>query len=54
MALHLVNAAFSRGDLSMTYAMTEIFSQLFDIVDSSLGVRMDRQRLVAAPPWRRP
>ncbi|MDK8451058.1 PRD domain-containing protein [Corynebacterium mastitidis] len=47
-ALHLVNAAFSRGDLSMTYAMTEVFSQLFDIVDSSLGIRMDRQGLAAA------
>ncbi|MDO5626897.1 MAG: CAT RNA binding domain-containing protein [Mobilicoccus sp.] len=32
-ALHLVNAAFSTGDLSQTYAMTGILQQLFEVIE---------------------
>lgn len=46
--LHLVNAAFHTDDLSDTYTMTGLFSQLFDIVDSSLGITMDRKSVNAA------
>ncbi|KQU07143.1 phosphocarrier protein HPr [Rhodococcus sp. Leaf7] len=37
-ALHLVNAGFASGDLSFTYQMTGVFTQLFDI----MGVEYDR------------
>lgn len=47
-ALHLVNAAFSRGDLTLTYAMTEVFAQLFDVVDACRGMPVDRNSMQAA------
>lgn len=46
--LHVVNAAFHTDDLSDTYTMTGLFSQLFNIVDSSLGITMDRTSVNAA------
>ena len=46
--LHVVNAAFHTDDLSDTYTMTGLFSQLFNIVDSSLGIAMDRTSVNAA------
>lgn len=47
-ALHLVNAGFHSGDLSATYQMTGIFSQLFDVVDSAYGITVDRHSVNAA------
>lgn len=37
-ALHFINAlAFTSGDLSQTYAMTGLLSQIFDVVESAYG-----------------
>lgn len=41
-ALHLVNASFNTGDLSATYQMTGLFSQIFDVVESATGHPIDR------------
>jgi beta-glucoside operon transcriptional antiterminator len=36
--LHFINAlAFTDGDLSRTYAMTEVFTQIFDVLESAYG-----------------
>ncbi|MEL4358778.1 MULTISPECIES: PRD domain-containing protein [unclassified Luteococcus] len=47
-ALHLVNASFNTGDLSKTYQMTGVFSQIFDVVESSIGRPLDRDSANAA------
>lgn len=47
-ALHLVNASFNTGDLSKTYQMTGVFSQIFDIIESATGHPMDRESANAA------
>ncbi|MGV0351773.1 PRD domain-containing protein [Corynebacterium guaraldiae] len=47
-ALHLVNAGFRVEDLSFTYEMTELFTQLFDVIDRALGLRVDRNSVSAA------
>lgn len=41
-ALHLVNAAFNQGNLALTYRMTGIFSQIFDMIESAFGEPLDR------------
>lgn len=33
-ALHLVNSSFNAGDLSQTYLMTGVFSQIFDVIEN--------------------
>ena len=37
-ALHLVNADFAPGDLSRTYAMTDLIQQVLDVVGQDMGV----------------
>lgn len=40
-ALHLVNAGFSTGDLSFTYTMTGVLNQLLDHLEREYGVPLD-------------
>lgn len=47
-ALHLVTAGFSGGDLSATYRMTGVINQLFDVLDQVLPVPVDRESINAA------
>ncbi|MHA7299532.1 PRD domain-containing protein [Pseudarthrobacter sp. MDT3-1] len=47
-ALHLVNAAFATGDLSYTYQMTGVFTQLFEVLDQAYGRPFDRDTVNAA------
>ena len=47
-ALHLVNAGFATGDLSYTYQMTGVFTQLFDVLEQYTGWRIDRHTVNAA------
>lgn len=39
-ALHLVNAGFSTGDLSATYAMTGIIQQLVGVIEQTYGLTL--------------
>ncbi len=41
LALHLVNAGFSTGDLSYTYTMTSVISQLIEVIELTFDVRLD-------------
>lgn len=41
LALHLVNAGFSTGDLSFTYTMTDVIQQLLAVIEQTFGVRLD-------------
>jgi beta-glucoside operon transcriptional antiterminator len=47
-ALHLVNAGFATGDLSFTYRMTGVFTQLFDVLEQAYGRPFDRDTINAA------
>lgn len=47
-ALHLVNASFNTGDLSRTYQMTGVFSQVFDVVEATTGTVIERESANAA------
>ena len=47
-ALHLVNAGFSTGDLSYTYQMTGVFQQLFDVLEKAFDRTIDRDTVNAA------
>ncbi|MDO5076179.1 PRD domain-containing protein [Corynebacterium sp.] len=47
-ALHLVNAGLREGDLSDTYLMTGVFSQLFEIIEQSYGIVVPRESVTAA------
>lgn len=47
-ALHLVNAGFASGDLSHTYQMTGVFTQLFEVLEQSYGRPFDRDSVNAA------
>lgn len=42
LSLHLVNAGVASGDLSFTYAMTEVIGQMLDVIEQSYGVTLDR------------
>ena len=44
LALHLVNAAFNTGNLTRTYQMTGVFSQIFDVIEQAYDQRLDRTR----------
>ncbi|GGG03175.1 transcription antiterminator BglG [Rhodococcoides trifolii] len=46
--LHLVNAGFASGDLSYTYQMTGVFTQLFDIMGAANNRVFDRDSVNAA------
>lgn len=41
-AMHLVTAGFSGGDLSATYRMTGVITQLFDVLEQVLPYPLDR------------
>lgn len=41
MALHLVNAGFSTGDLSFTYTMTGVIQQLIEVIEQTYGFALD-------------
>ncbi len=47
-ALHLVNAGFATGDLSYTYQMTGVFTQLFEVLEQAYGRAFDRNTVNAA------
>lgn len=47
-ALHLVNAGLREGDLTDTYLMTGVFTQLFEIIEHSLGIEVPRESVTAA------
>ncbi|MFE7630983.1 PRD domain-containing protein [Kocuria sp. NPDC057446] len=47
-ALHLVNAGFATGDLSFTYQMTGVFTQLFEVLEQAYGRPLDRNTINAA------
>ncbi|MHA7220399.1 PRD domain-containing protein [Arthrobacter sp. MDT1-48-3] len=47
-ALHLVNAGFATGDLSFTYQMTGVFTQLFEVMEQAYGRPFDRNTINAA------
>ena len=44
-ALHLVNAGFATGDLSFTYQMTGVFTQLFEVLEQAYGQAVLELRL---------
>jgi beta-glucoside operon transcriptional antiterminator len=46
--LHLVNAGFATGDLSYTYQMTGVFTQLFEVLEQAYGRPLDRNTVNAA------
>ncbi len=41
LALHLVNAGFATGDLSYTYTMTAVISQLIEVIEQTFDVTLD-------------
>lgn len=41
LALHLVNAGFSTGDLSYTYTMTGVIQQMVDVIEQTFGLSLD-------------
>lgn len=47
-ALHLVNAGFATGDLSFTYQMTGVFTQLFEVLERAYARPFDRNTINAA------
>lgn len=47
-ALHLVNAGFATGDLSLTYQMTGVFAQLFEVLEQAYARPFDRDTINAA------
>lgn len=47
-ALHLVNAGFASGDLSLTYQMTGVFTQLFEVLEKAYERPFDRDTVNAA------
>jgi beta-glucoside operon transcriptional antiterminator len=47
-ALHLVNAGFATGDLSLTYQMTGVFTQLFEVLENAYERPFDRDTVNAA------
>lgn len=40
--LHLVNAGFATADLSRTFQMTEVFEQVFAVIEGAYGTTVDR------------
>jgi len=41
LALHLVNAGFATGDLSYTYTMTAVISQLLAVIEQTYELQLD-------------
>lgn len=46
--LHLVNAGFASGDLSVTYQMTGVFQQIFEVIASACEHPLDTEGVSAA------
>lgn len=42
LALHLVNAGFSNGDLSETYKTTGVIQQMLAVIEQTYGVKLDQ------------
>ncbi|MBT0565873.1 PRD domain-containing protein [Williamsia sp. CHRR-6] len=47
-ALHLVNSGFTGGDLTLTYRMTGLFTQLLDMLEQLVGWPIARDSIDAA------
>ncbi|MFW0107702.1 PRD domain-containing protein [Rothia sp. P7181] len=45
LALHLVNSQLTTADMSTTFRMTEIFSQIFDVISSAYGQKIDQSSM---------
>lgn len=55
LALHLVNAGFSGGDLSATYTMTGIIQQMIAVIEGAYGITLAQDsvnvaRFITHPP----
>ncbi|AWB84654.1 PRD domain-containing protein [Corynebacterium liangguodongii] len=48
LALHLVNAGFSTGDLTDTYRMTGVIQQMLEIASAELGVELEAASISVA------
>lgn len=48
LALHLVNAGFSTGDLSYTYQMTGVIQQMLDVIGAEWGVGLRQASISVA------
>ncbi|WP_165164971.1 PRD domain-containing protein [Corynebacterium qintianiae] len=48
LALHVVNAGFSTGDLTQTYQMTGVIQQMLEVVSAGLGVALDTASISVA------
>ena len=48
LALHLVNAQFATADMSRAFRMTEVFAQVFEVIESAYGRSIDSSSISAA------
>lgn len=48
LALHLVNSQFATADLVKTFRMTEVFTQIFEIISSAHGYQVNQSHLSVA------
>lgn len=48
LALHLVNAGFSTGDLSATYTMTGVIQQMLTVIEGYYGINLDQNSVNVA------
>lgn len=48
LALHLVNSQFATEDLVKTFKMTEVFSQIFDVISSAYGQEINQSNMSVA------
>lgn len=48
LALHLVNAGFSTGDLSATYTMTGVIQQMLTVIEGYYGITLDQNSVNVA------
>lgn len=48
LAMHLVNAQFEADDMGGTYRMTEVFSQIFEVIATGFGGPVDQSLMSAA------
>lgn len=48
LAMHLVNSQFASKDMGGTYRMTEVFTQIFEVIGAGFGGPVDRSLMSAA------
>lgn len=48
LALHLVNAQFATADMSRAFRMTEVFAQVFEVIEVAYGRSIDTASISAA------